>query len=511
MNSLCSKPLLLSVVLVLLPAARAQSDCTKPDGNLFNLELRPNAVVQTALSVALLPNRVGPNMDLVVATAYDGRELGGDDGLSHDGFYVQRSGANCSPDLEGGLPFINNMFAPAGTPTVIADPARDAFFIVDLRFANNPDKNGVGIVRTSAANLLNSTVCPSGTQAGSTSCWSLGAVTNITGLNEFLSSPHIAVDPRKIGAGLGAGDLYTVVTERIGTGLDTSVSLTACTNSTLDCGKSVTINGGDLNADFGFVQVRPDGLITISYRNTTFPGVNPEDIRFVTCTPNGAPAAPTCGSPQVVTTENNPVFATLIGDLPMMDQLYPRHVNRLESDGKTVTTFLVYDRCDVAVIQQFGAGNTFCPNTDVVVTASTNDGVSWSPITKVSPSAGQQFFGAVALDTSTNTVNLAYYSTENDAFQLRPQVFLAQIAPGSTIVAEPHLLISDFGDVQATPPISVPDQPLGFGDRLALAASGTGESGQSRAYVGFTWDSVFGTYNGISSVDVNNHLTNLQY
>jgi len=507
MNSLSPKPLLLGVVLVLLPAARAQSDCIKPDGNLFNLEPRPNAVVQTALSVAMLPNRVGPNMDLVVATGYDGRNLEG----SHDGFYVQRSGANCSPDLEGGLPFINNMFAPAGTPTAIADPARDAFFIVDLRFANDPDRNAVGILRTTSANLLSSTACPSGTQTSSASCWPAGAVTNITGLNEFLSSPHIAVDPRKSGAGPGAGDLYTVVTERIGTGLDTSVSLTACTNSTLDCGKSITINGGDLNADFGFVQVRPDGLITISYRNTTFPGVNPEEIRFVTCTPNGAPAAPTCGSPQVVTTENNPVFATLIGDLPMMDQLYPRHVNRMESDGKTVTTFLVYDRCDVAVIQQFGAGNTFCPKTDVVVTASTNGGVSWSPISKVSPSAGQQFFGAVALDTSTSTVNVAYYSTENDTFQLRPQVFLAQIAPGSTIVEKSHLLISDFGDVLATPPISVQDQPEGFGDRLALAASGMGEPGQSRAYVGFTWDSVFGVYEGISSADVNNQLTNLQY
>ena len=86
-------------------------------------------------------------------------------------------------------------------------------------------------------------------------------------------------------------------------------------------------------------------------------------------------------------------------------------------------------------------------------------------------SAGQQFFGTVALDTSTNTVNVPYSSTENDRFQLRPQVFLAQIAPGTTTVETPHLLTADFGDVQAGPPIVISGQPVGFGDRLGIAAN----------------------------------------
>jgi hypothetical protein len=314
------------------------------------------------------------------------------------------------------------------------------------------------------------------------------------------------VDPRKTGSATGAGDLYTVVTELMGS--DTGIVLNACSNPNLNCSSSIVISTGDLNADFGFVQVRPDGLITISYLNLTSAG--PEDIKFVTCTPNGGPAAPTCGSPQLVTAENNPAGG-LIGDLPMNDEIYPRHVNRQESDGTTFTTFLVYDRCDVALVLQVGEMLTFCPKTDVVVTSSTDGGASWSPITKVSASAGQQFFGAVALDTSTNTVNLGYYSTENDRFQLRPQVFLAQIAPGTTTVEAPHLLTADFGDVQASPPIVMVNQPVGFGDRLGMAANGTGVSGQSRAYVGFTWNSVFGVYAGVDSADVNNHLSNLQY
>jgi hypothetical protein len=497
----------LSILLVSSAAARAQSGCAPTNGNRFNLEPRPNAVVQAAQSVAFLPNRVAPNTDLVVATATDMRGLAS----STDDFYVQRSNANCSPDFEGGLPFITNIFgtfAPFGTPIAIADRARDAFFIVDLRFSG---QNGVGIVRTTAANLLSPTACPNGTQLGSASCWPIGAVTNITGLNEFLSSPHIAVDPRKTGVGTGAGDLYTVVTQRVGTGLHTKLTLTACTNAILVCGSSITISGSDLEADFGYIQVRSDGIITISYRDTTFPGVNPETIKFVTCTPNGAPKAPTCGSPAVVTTENHPVFASLIGDVPMFDQLYPRHVNRLESDGKTVTTFLVYDRCDVAVIQQVGLGQPFCPKTDVVFTSSSNGGISWSPVTKITPGTGQQFFANVALDESTSTVNMVYYSTENDFFKLHAQVLLAQILPTSTTVETPQLLTSDFADPQASPPLTVQFQPAGFGDRLGLAAAGTGTDGQSRAYIGFTWNSVFGTYGGVPSADVNNHLTKLEY
>jgi hypothetical protein len=190
----------------------------------------------------------------------------------------------------------SDSFVPFGTPTVIADPARDAFFIVDQRFGLFTDDNGVGILRTTAANLLSSTACPSGTETdGSSSCWTTGAVTNITELNTTLDSPHMAVDPRT--SGTGAGDVYAVVAQRI----------------------------------------------------------------------------------------------------------------------------------------------------------------------------------------------------------------------GSTTVGTPQLLTAGVGDVQATSPISVQDQPPGFSDRLGLAAAGTGTVGQSHAYVAFTWNSVFGTYGGVPSADVNNHLTLFSY
>src|SRR5262249_31217449 len=159
------------------------------------------------------------------------------------------------------------------------------------------DDNAVGIYKATVTNLLNTVACPSGTEVGTGTCWTTGAAINITSLNSFLSSPHIASDQRSTGT--GAGDVYTVVTQANPNNGKTSISLTACTNG-LNCSKSITVSGADQQADFSWVQVRPDGKITISYRNTTFPGINPEQIRFVTCTPNGAPQPPTCSAATLV-------------------------------------------------------------------------------------------------------------------------------------------------------------------------------------------------------------------
>jgi hypothetical protein len=487
--------------------AAGSSPCTGPNGSRFNLEPRANAVVQAAESVAMLPERSGPGLDLVVATATDERGLAG----SPDAFYVQRFSANCKADLEGGLPSISNIidtFAPFGTSIAVADPLRDAFFIADLRFGLTTDDNGVGILRASAANLLNTAACPTGTQInGSAACFSTGSVFNITTLNAFLSSPHLAVDQRN--SGTGAGDVYAVVTQvDPNNTLHTSIFMMACRNVDLNCSNSIKISGGDLEADFAWVQVRPDGGITVSYRNTKFPGVNPEDLKFVNCTAKGAPNSPTCAAPVLVTTEKTPIFASSIGDVPMDNVLYPKHAHRLESDGTTVTTFLVYDRCEARVIN-FGFVSDFCPKTDVAITISVDSGHTWAPIASVTSSQGQQFFGAIATDSSTGTVNIGYYSTENDPFQQRPQIFLAQVAPGTTTVGKPHLLTSASADAQASSPLLTQFAPSGFGNRIGLAAAGT--AGRSHAYITFTWNSVFGTYGGVPMPDMNNHLTLLQY
>src|SRR5438105_3483614 len=132
-------------------------DC---NGTRFNLEPRLNAVPQNTESVDFLLNRVSPGVDLVVGAANDQRSsIGG-----FDAYYVHRQGSTCGTDFEGTLS------TAAIDPTVVADPARDAFFLADVFLSLS---QVMEVARTTAANLLSSTTCPSGTQpnGNNPNCW----------------------------------------------------------------------------------------------------------------------------------------------------------------------------------------------------------------------------------------------------------------------------------------------------------------------------------------------------
>ena len=127
--------LALIVMLGLRAAAKAQdagtASCSGRNGNKFNLEPRPDALNQTARSVAILLNGAGSGTDLVVGTAIDARGFAGTL-ESEDGFYIQRSNDNCAADSEGGLPAIATSvetFSPFGAPVVAADPVRNTFLL----------------------------------------------------------------------------------------------------------------------------------------------------------------------------------------------------------------------------------------------------------------------------------------------------------------------------------------------------------------------------------------------
>jgi hypothetical protein len=476
------------------------------NGNRFNLEPRTNALPQNTESVDFLLNRITSGVDLVVGAGNDQRStIGG-----FDAYYVHRAGTSCGVDFEGTLS------TAAIDPTVVADPPRDAFFLADLFLSLS---QVVEVARTTATTLLSTTACPSGTQlnGNNPNCWPTLGIANFTNPNinqAALLNPHIAVDPRT--SGTGAGDVYVAAQYENTTNFPAvaSVQIIACRNLTLNCGSPVVVSGTDSFGSFPYVQVREDGFITVSYWTFTKPfgtQPNPIDIKFATCKPQGAPKAPVCSTPLLVGTSNVPgLFVP--GDSGFHDSLFPKHVNRLESNG-SYTTFLVYDRCK-SIIKSVDAANPPCSKIDVVVTFSMNGGATWSAPAAVESGAGHQFFGIIRNDTSTETVNIAYYSTQNDLFLQQAKVRLRQIPSGSTVIGSANVLTSGSTD----PDSGVQDliEPGGqgyidFGDRIGLAAVGTGTTGQSRAYVHYTWNNVFGTYKGTPQPDQNNTLLGLSY
>lgn len=507
----------------LSPSSVTLNGCDTVNGTRFNLEPLLNAQPQQNESVAFLLNRVSPGVDLVVGaaneSAFQSRFLpGANNGVVFDAFYVHRTEANCNPDLEG-----TTLFSTTN-PKVVADSARDAFFLA----ADVITGAAVELVtRTTAATLLSSSACPNGTQEfaskANTTCWPVqGAAffNRSPTANDVLLGASLAVDPRT--SGTGEGDVYVAAQiENTGGTLATSnIQVIACTNQALNCGTSVIASGADTFAANPWAQVREDGVLTISYWTFANPDTGQQptgiDVKFVSCTPRGAPQAPACSQPHVVA-RTALLSAWDPGDNDFSDPLFPKHSNRREADGG-FTTFLVYDRCRSIYPPQLVAGlsiiaDPVCTKVDLVLTESTNGGATWSTPEAVEAAAGHQFFGTIAVDASTGTTNITYYSTQNDPFLQRAQIFFSQIPAGSTTPKPAVALTSAWTDPNVGIQNLVMQDAVNvdFGDYIGLAVAGTGTKGQSKVYVHYTWNNVFGISNGTEQPDPDNTLVSFSY
>jgi len=499
--------------------------CGTSYGTRFNLEPRANALPQNTTSVDFLPNAGSQGADLVVGGAADFRGFFGGFGNSASGYYVHRNGAAtnpCAPDFEGGLPPITSSLSGerlfgGGVAGTAADPARGAVFMADVRIGSSA--SAVGLFRTTAATLDDPTACPSGTHSlpASQSCWPVKAEVNPTGSTDIAEG--LAVDPRALGSGMGAGDVY--VAFEIDTGLAVVEAIAVCTNNLSVCSPAVVISGVDAAPASPRVQVRPNiathpaGGITVTYLNVNTGGppgfLQTFDIKYVTCTPAGAPNPPVCSAATLITSENQPIPAkgSSLGGLgsgalaasQFAISTTVRHAHRVDANG--VETYVVWDRCHVPA---YNSGS-ICPDADVILAASNDNGVTWHS-GSVDTATGDQYFPAIATDTATNVVNIVYYSTAGDAMNHRAKVVLRQIPPGSA-TPDPPGAIQTLTSVPMEPAADFMLGDISIGSFIGVASRTT--SSGSRAYVHYMHNAVNGTYNGAPAPEQNNHLVRFNY
>jgi hypothetical protein len=467
--------------------------CNQSSGTRFNLEPRANAIAQDAPAADFILNGVKTNDDLIVQVANDTRGLltSNWDG-SGSGYYVHNSGiADCSVQFEGGLPSFasqGDTLMGAGAVVVKADNTGRAFFAADDRIGSSI--SGIGLFRAAAADLLNPTKCPSGTHtlAQATSCWMQTPPVLLDPLPSFDggSFPFLAVDERA--SGTGAGDVYVVYDQESSFGLQ----VVACTNS-LNCGSPVTIPGnGGGDAD---IHVLPNGIITIMSGNET------GDLQFQTCIPIGAPNPPLCGTPTVAATF--PAGSGPMENLNFPLCCAPSSAVRTET-GNNFTAFIVYTDCRNLFTPSPPPQNqpTVCLAADVKLLFSTDSGGTWSKPVSVDTKSGHHFLSNVAVDASTGTVSIVYFSTEGDPNFHEVRVMLNQIAPGSTTVGPAQLITTklDAADVG-------PGGNFLTDTQIGAISRGTGAAGHSRLYTSFNSSAVDGTYNGKPLPELNNHIS----
>lgn len=503
----------------------ATTGCSGPAGTRFNLEPRvpPGALPQNEPVVDFLPAAGLNGGDLVVGSANDIRGTFAGLGNSATGYYVHRDGANsnpCAPDFEGGLPSIANRITGEillgdGDAAIEADPARGAIFIVDTRLGLSA--SSLGLFRNTSANLNNASVCPSGTHdaAMASNCWPAKTEVNPRADGSLNVFPQLAVDPRPTGSGTGAGDVY--VSNTVSTLGAVYTVLTACKNDLSACSSATLVSGSDLSTQSSYVRVRPNiasnatGAITVTYVNS-LEGPAPDfrqiyDIKYTTCTPQGAPNPPVCGAPRLIVRETQPIPSNggglgggSLAAANFQITTFPKHDHRQDANG--VETYVVWDRCKVQNIQ----GGDLCPDADIRLAASANNGNTWN-FGSVDTGAGDQYFPAIRTDSS-NTVNIAYMSAEADPMRHRARVILRQIAPGpATPDATGKALIIAAAAMDPSGDLFFGDAYIGSYIGIAARATPSG----NHAYVHYTHTIVNGVYNGAAAPEQNNHLSRFDY
>jgi hypothetical protein len=282
-----------------------------------------------------------------------------------------------------------------------------------------------------------------------------------------------------------------------------TVMLASC-STTLVCAAPVLVSGSNTEAGSADVQVRSDGLITVSFSNANADGS--ADILFTTCAPAAAPSAPVCGSPTTVTHVAHPLLPSITVSVPMVNITlpvftFPKHANRTNTGG-SFTTFLTYEDC-----KGFLKGAS-CLDAEVVMATSADNGSTWTAPVSVDTASGHHFFEAISTDTSTGIVNLSYMSASADKYNHEVEVMRNQIAAGATTLGTPLQVTTILDPIDSNP------QKLGLLQSdlyMGIKARGTGTVGQSRLYTSFDSTFVPGTYNGVPDNELNNTIDKSMY
>jgi hypothetical protein len=450
---------------------------------------------------------------------------------SASGYYFGTTGV-CTPQFEGGTPPIrdplstqpNNFLIGFADPNLIYDSNHDTWTYASIYLSSSSE--GVGLLRNTNSRLTNTSFCPNGTHnlAATQNCWLASLGTNVADEQtdvsiSFADKPNMAIDTRA--SGTGAGDVY--VTDTLFLPGPSVINLTACTNTLSACSTAETISGSDSSTQFSDVKTYPNtsasaGTISVTYAQfnliATFTTIIPEvDIKYVECTPMGAPIAPTCGPPTLVASEFQPQSGLLAGMTDVRNSTYPVHVVR--NDG---TIFVFWERCAVFPSLPFGVGPlasgvSSCPDTDILYAFSTNKGATWTGPLPVDIGYGHQIQPWVDYDPTQDIVSLVYNNCNNTARNFC-SFKIQQIASGSTAIAPlppPVAPLTTVPESDANRPFF---QPL-YGDYIGIQAHScpTCLSGGPRRTLWIAGTDTLrqGSYNGALVNESNNNVFSFDY
>jgi hypothetical protein len=285
-------------------------------------------------------------------------------------------------------------------------------------------------------------------------------------------------------------------------------------SSVADCSKPIKISGDEFSPSFPEVNVRPDGIVTLTY--TSFAAFNgfSQDLNYVSCVPHGAPNPPTCTARSIVATEAR-TFSETTFTVAHKFTVWtkPSHAERFNPATGKYEVFVAWANCgeDNQVPVGQVAFLADCPDANVVMAYSPTDdagnALAWSPVIPVNTHIHDQLIPTVRSDRETNLVHIVYYSSENDPAGELLQLMESRVEPDSYAAGPPIALAKTLFDPMADFFLQG-GGPDGFGDVIIGTQIGIAAR-SGRTYVHSVATSIPGNFGnpGTLNSGYNNLLT----
>jgi hypothetical protein len=342
------------------------------------------------------------------------------------------AGGDVLPGLVVGRPPNAIFLVSWGDPAVVAVPGSSSFYYASLAISPSTSANGVEL-SVSNSNLISDPSHCTTSQATPwlNPCWQSTLVfgNTLPKAYTFEDKPTIAVD-NSTGSQY-YGDAYIAWDHFYKTG--TSSSYLARCDPDLHCtmlsgGGKPVVSGSDLFAGFTTPGVGPDGTVYVTWCNFGTPvALTPIDCKVRSSTDGGQ----TWSSPSGIVTLNNGLsgYAT--------EQFRVTNIPAFAVDNSAASTsgnlYYVIDDCTngnyYGVYLPNIPGN--CGFSDVILASSTDGGATWTNQTLTSSDAVTAQ-PTVAVDPSHGVVSVAYYTSQNDAYNHRLDVVLQTSNDGGT-------------------------------------------------------------------------------
>ncbi len=386
----------------------------------------------------------------VLSGANDYRGLLDPDG-NFSGWYFSNDGGR-SVVKEGLLPALRNggeRSPSSGDPALQSDE-RCRFYYADLNLTDPFEgRNGIGVYMTTPHRLER---CPQGQdpdQLTQPTCWKTGRIVAnaevVGGAGHFLDKEWLDVG-RSGSAGNVVWVAYADFTFDPNAPLGftgAKIKAVRCDALLESCTAPILISGRDEDVQFADVTISESGRVLISWAQVT--GELEGTAQTFTVKTRIADAGSTdFGPARVVDEEFNPLpFGGFLHAEDFRTATYPKSIMPIV-DGQE-RLFVVWDRC------RFRLLDTICEEPQIVMSSSSDDGVSWSRPRVISKS-GDNYFPAISDEVGSPNFAVAYFTNRYDrVFHNRQDVELVTIEKATGDVVDRQRVTNVSNEPEADP------------------------------------------------------------